>query len=53
MMKIARLAKALSLMMALPTFEVSGQHALRRELKAFVGAHGHVDSTKLPDGVRS
>ena len=36
-MKIARLAKALSVMMALPTFEVNGQQALRQELRAFVG----------------
>ena len=38
--------------MVLPTISVSGQELLRSDLAAFVGAHGAVDTTRLPDGVK-
>ena len=38
--------------MTLPTISVSSQELLQSDLVAFVGAHGAVDTTRLPDGVK-
>ena len=51
-LRISRLNRALRLLMALPTISVSSQELLRSDLAAFVGAHGTVDTTRLPDGVK-